>query len=947
MKTINSITRTFRVLTGLALALAAFTFTQPAAGADALIGHWISGPTNLTDSSGFRPVGTHDGYAVGANAALLAWANDLPQPGFTGQSLNLMASNVCVLITNSAVTDGNHQTTFDAGISNRFSVACWFKQAGTAAGTLVSKSGNTPYGWQARLLVVNGQPATNRYADFTMRSQPAQTDVVAGLGTGSAIEATNVVNDGVWHHLVEVFDGTVAYRKIYVDGVLQRQVASIPYSVNYGPITNHLVIGANQNNVGGAPGTFFPGLLFDCRVYNYPISAGEVQYLNTAGLTSSKDIFTFNFPGLGAATISGTSITLTNVPFTTDITALSPTYLCSALATCRPASGTTRNFTTPQTYTVTAQDSSTKTYTVMVTKAAAPSSACDILSVTWGTYSSLIVGTNVSLLVPMGTVVTAINPTVTVSPFATVSPASGSTNDFTSPVNYTVTAQDGVTTKTYALQVVTENLWTNSAGGNWSVGGNWNPNSTPSSASTTALAFNTAGTYASTHDLGDGFQLNLLLFGAPTVTLDGNSLQFAGANPHLLNNSIVSVVVSNSLDLAVDTTLSNVGGVTLRGVISGTGALIKSGAGTLTLSGSAENTYSGGTTVNAGFLSLANTRNDYFGTGAVVVNSAAQLNLNGNGNLLNAFTFNGARVGNGNSFSAALNGPVTLAATSTFDQGTTGGMKIGGDISGPGGLTRTGTGTTLVLSGANTYAGPTTVSTGTIRYDRPEALAGGALNIASGATVNLNFTGGGSATSLTIGGTTMPNGVYGSVTNLTADITNSAFLGAGTLTVGPHIQARITSFTFLGQPAPTIDPINRTISLTVDSSTDLTTLAPTYTVSPFASGTPDSGTTLDFTTPQAYTVVSGDLSVTNVYTVTVIKLVPHPTVSGITGPVAAQFTILGSSDIAGNVVTEMTTDLTTPITWVPIQTNAVSAGAFSIEIPQGSDQSAFYRLMGQ
>ena len=49
----------------------------------------------------------------------------------------------------------------------------------------------------------------------------------------------------------------------------------------------------------------------------------------------------------------------------------------------------------------------------------------------------------VSLQVWAGVSLTALVPTITVSPGATVSPASGATQDFTSAVNYTVTDQDG------------------------------------------------------------------------------------------------------------------------------------------------------------------------------------------------------------------------------------------------------------------------------------------------------------------------------------------------------------------------------------------------------------------------------------------------------------------------------------------------------------------------
>ena len=82
--------------------------------------------------------------------------------------------------------------------------------------------------------------------------------------------------------------------------------------------------------------------------------------------SSAKDILTFVFSGLPAATISGTNISVT-VPFGTAVTALAPTYTISARAMGSPDSGTARNFTTPQTYTITAENLSTKIYTVTVT----------------------------------------------------------------------------------------------------------------------------------------------------------------------------------------------------------------------------------------------------------------------------------------------------------------------------------------------------------------------------------------------------------------------------------------------------------------------------------------------------------------------------------------------------------------------------------------------------
>jgi len=81
--------------------------------------------------------------------------------------------------------------------------------------------------------------------------------------------------------------------------------------------------------------------------------------------SSARDILTFDFPGLPATTFSGTNISVT-VPYGTAVSALAPIHTLSPLAACVPASGAVGNFTTPQTYTVTAQDGSTQAYTVTV-----------------------------------------------------------------------------------------------------------------------------------------------------------------------------------------------------------------------------------------------------------------------------------------------------------------------------------------------------------------------------------------------------------------------------------------------------------------------------------------------------------------------------------------------------------------------------------------------------
>ncbi|GAB6110210.1 S-layer homology domain-containing protein [Fusibacter bizertensis] len=67
--------------------------------------------------------------------------------------------------------------------------------------------------------------------------------------------------------------------------------------------------------------------------------------------------------------------------------------------------------------------------------------------------SGVIEDTNISLTVPFATDATSLTPNISISSGATVSPLSGTATNFTTPMTYTVTAEDGITTKTYTVTV--------------------------------------------------------------------------------------------------------------------------------------------------------------------------------------------------------------------------------------------------------------------------------------------------------------------------------------------------------------------------------------------------------------------------------------------------------------------------------------------------------------
>ncbi|TGV10365.1 autotransporter domain-containing protein, partial [Alcaligenaceae bacterium 429] len=140
--------------------------------------------------------------------------------------------------------------------------------------------------------------------------------------------------------------------------------------------------------------------------------------------------------------------------------------------------------------------------------------------------------------------------------------------------------------------------------------------------------------------------------------------------------------------------------------------LTKAGAGTLVLSGN--NSYTGDTLVQGGVLSISSDKN----LGA----ASSNLVMNGGG-LATTASFNSGRH-----MDLQQTAAVNVAADTKVDWQ--------GIIDGAGGLTKAGAGT-LVLSGANNYAGVTTIAGGTLQIDSDARL---------GTAPNMVFDGGGLAT---------------------------------------------------------------------------------------------------------------------------------------------------------------------------------------------------------
>jgi autotransporter-associated beta strand protein len=199
-------------------------------------------------------------------------------------------------------------------------------------------------------------------------------------------------------------------------------------------------------------------------------------------------------------------------------------------------------------------------------------------------------------------------------------------------------------------------------------------------------------------------------YSGPTTVTSG-TLQLGDG---VTNNGYVggNIAVTGALIVA------NPNSETLPGNISGAASLTKSGVGVLTLGGS--NSYSGGTTINAGVLSLSNTSaignsgNITFGGGALQYGS------------FNTTDYSSRIVNSGSAIVIDTNGQNVTFASAIASSNT-------------GGFTKNGAGTLLMTANDN-YTGTTTINGGTIQmggaaYSSP--FNTGLVVINSGGTLDL------------------------------------------------------------------------------------------------------------------------------------------------------------------------------------------------------------------
>jgi fibronectin-binding autotransporter adhesin len=302
--------------------------------------------------------------------------------------------------------------------------------------------------------------------------------------------------------------------------------------------------------------------------------------------------------------------------------------------------------------------------------------------------------------------------------------------------------------------------------GSWLLRGNSDSGSTNNNAATTVtFASDSSVAIAATKKIQLGSNAPAGGFHAQTLNANGTV-----ANAGALEIGRVGILnLAGTWSQSGNVTVMSQGGGTANLNILPGGTFTYASANPFSLASSGSNNTPTNLAINGGSFTTSVKFRNTTATGGS--NSVARVTLSDGGTLkLSAdipdlFTTAGAvtgfRVGTGdgkvdtNGFSATLNV----------------------EIDGTGGFTKAGTGT-LTTTGINTYTGNTTVSGGTLSVAGADFADDSSVTIATGATLNLNFSGTDTVGSLTIGSNPpLADGIYSSATH-------PGFIsGSGTLTV--------------------------------------------------------------------------------------------------------------------------------------------------------------------
>ena len=276
-------------------------------------------------------------------AALARQINALS--GMSATSITVSASNITVSSFNAA-TAGDAGAPDGTNGSFAFTVAL---SKGAASDTTTSKDGT-----------------------ITATAYTGQTDVQAVAAAKSAIEGGTY---SVAQATANSADDVKTWLATTINNLSGMSTTDVTVQANNITVSDFIAAQADTTGSGGSDGSF----KFTVSLSKNGAAATTTSKEGTITKTpynppqqsSAKKITRFEIPGhVNPTTINHINHTIAVLmPAGTNVTSLTPTITVSEKASVNPASQTAQNFTSPVTYTVTAEDGTAQIYTVTVTVA--------------------------------------------------------------------------------------------------------------------------------------------------------------------------------------------------------------------------------------------------------------------------------------------------------------------------------------------------------------------------------------------------------------------------------------------------------------------------------------------------------------------------------------------------------------------------------------------------
>ncbi len=223
---------------------------------DGLVSYWTFDKQDIAGGTVKDVWGENDGKIVGDPKVVA---------GQVGEALEFDGSDDYVNLTNLGKFGEKIGTsTFEVWTKTSF------KKDWTTLFKVLDEGCNMGWAIEPNRSALAGFPFAEDIIHFYVRQHSA-----AGCNA-IAVEIEFPISDGKWHHIVfAIEDAGKAEVSIYMDGEPQEVIVGDAKEIdNFIPFVEPIFIGAGNNR--GAPSRHFPGVIDEVRIYDRPLTAGEV-----------------------------------------------------------------------------------------------------------------------------------------------------------------------------------------------------------------------------------------------------------------------------------------------------------------------------------------------------------------------------------------------------------------------------------------------------------------------------------------------------------------------------------------------------------------------------------------------------------------------------------------------------------------------------------------------